>query len=307
MAGILMAISFLTRYFGFILPIVYLLYPLVRAKTRKLMKDKYYWSGLILSLIILTPWFVHNQINFNSPVGALLVETGTITGEWYRGEWYFYFARWIEAFGLVGFFIIPAIISLSIKPKNSGNLLIVSLTVISILFFILIPRKELRYLLHYFSVYMILISIGIVEFRKWFKSKRWVPFIVIFFSMLNLIGGIQLIVADSLGGSSLKEAGLYINNVAPEGTRIMSQNMPVLYYTASREIVYFPENETDLMNKISENNVSFIVIESREPTYPDYVWIMENWEKKPSAFWDNFTLEKTFEENNKTYVWIYKA
>jgi hypothetical protein len=82
--------------------------------------------------------------------------------------------------------------------------------------------------------------------------------------------------------------------------------MPVLYYTTGKQVIYFPENETEFVNYTVKNNVSFVVIESREPTYPEYVWIT-NGGKKPSKVFENFTLEKTFEENNITYVWVYKV
>jgi 4-amino-4-deoxy-L-arabinose transferase-like glycosyltransferase len=305
-AGITMALSFLDRYPGLILVLFYLLYPLFSRKKTEWFKDRMYWLGIILFFVLLVPWFWMNQINFKSPVGSLFVEAGTVTDKWYFGEWYYYFIHWIEAFGLFGIFAIPGIIFLVDKHKDFRSKFILLIAAMSLLFFSLIPRKELRYLLHYFAMYIILLSVGISEFIKWMKLRKVILSIVIIFSLLNFMAGIQMIIFDMNGGFSLKDAGLYLKDIAPENTRIMSQNMPVLYYTTGKQVIYFPENETEFVNYTVKNNVSFVVIESREPTYPEYVWIT-NGGKKPSKVFENFTLEKTFEENNITYVWVYKV
>jgi hypothetical protein len=119
-----------------------------------------------------------------------------------------------------------------------------------------------------------------------------------------------------MGGYALKEAGFYLAQVAPQNSTIMSQNVPVLYYTSGRNIVYFPEKPEDLEPKIKELNVSYIVIEAREPSYPEYVWEFKDGEKQPSKIFENFTLEKTFGEKvmlenkkivSKTFVWVFRV
>jgi len=316
LAGILIALTFLTRYAGSLLMIVYVLYPFLRIKTKKrtfklfprgLLKNWGFWLGIILFFAVLIPWFQLNQATFGSPVGAMFTGLGTVTEGYYIGEWYFYFVHWFEIFGLIGIFAIPGIVSLLLKRKNS-NMLILLIIILSTIFFMLLPRKETRYLIHFFQIYSIMIAVGLIEFRKWVKSSWFFPLIGVIFVSINLLAGIQMIQNDIPAGKSLKEAGLWLSDRIPEGSTIMSQNVPVLYYTAGRQIIYFPASETELREKVIEDNISFIVIESREPTYPDYIWVIQGDEKYPSSVFDEgFELEKTFEEYNKIYVWVYRV
>jgi hypothetical protein len=62
------------------------------------------------------------------------------------------------------------------------------------------------------------------------------------------------------------------------------------------------------MSEIQERRSAFVVIESREPTYPDYVWVWHGENKEPSGvFGSGLKLEKTFQEYDKTYVWVYRV
>jgi hypothetical protein len=309
----LMALSILTRYAGIILMLIYILYPVyiqLSMKKSFWIKDWGYWIGLGLFFIILIPWFQFNQANFGSPIGALFTGIGTVTSNWYIGEWYYYFIHWIEIFGLVGIFAIPGIVALILRRKNQDVFLML-IILFTLSFFMLIPRKEVRYLIHFFHIYFILISIGIVEFKTWINSKKLIPGLAIIFIGMNFIAGIQIIQGDIHSGESLKNAGIWLSINAPVNTTIMSQNIPVLSYTSGKRIVYFPRNKSDLKDKIIKNNVSFIVIESREPTYPEWVWVIDKSGKervkRPSDFMNNnFMLEKSFQEHNKTYVWVYR-
>lgn len=305
LSGVLMALSFLTRYAGLIIGIVYILYPIVtRTNKKQWLLNSYYWLGLIIAFLILIPWFLFNLGAFDSPVGALFTGLGTVTSGWYLGGWSFYFTHWFELFGLIGLFAIPGITYLAVRWKRS-DVLIFLVAIVSLLFFIMIPRKEARYLLHFFPIYTLMMALGVVEFKKWVRSKRGVYIIAIIFVLLNLIGGIQMLQMDVQAGSSLKEAGLWLSERAPEGTRIMSNNIPVLYYTSGREIVYFPEEQESLRDVIEGENISFLVIEKREPSYPEWVWVMEEWNKYPSGVFLGFNLENEFKENNETFVWVY--
>ncbi|MGC8812444.1 MAG: hypothetical protein ACP5O8_02545, partial [Candidatus Aenigmatarchaeota archaeon] len=218
-------------------------------------------------------------------------------------------------FGLVGIFLVPGIIVILANINKQKNIFIFLLFVYSLAFFMLIARKELRYLMHYLPFYTIVFSIGTTKLGKW-VGQKWIIPLALFFVSLNFLAGIQNILADSMGGYALKEAGIYLSKVAPENSTIMSQNIPVLYYTSRRKIVYFPEKAEELEGKIKEMNVSYLLIEAREPSYPDYVWEIKDGEKNPSKIFENFTLEKTFGEKvmlenkrivSKTFVWVFKV
>ncbi|MFH1978316.1 MAG: glycosyltransferase family 39 protein [Candidatus Aenigmatarchaeota archaeon] len=309
-SGIFLALGFLTRYLGGVLFIVYLFYPLLLGKKKeikKIYKSKYYWLGFVISIIILIPWFLNGVGNYGSPIGALFAGFGEVASEWYIGPWFFHFEHWIEFFGLIGLFAIPGIYVLA-KDRTRENKLILLLVVISILSLILIPRKEVRYMLHFFHIYAIMIGIGIVSLRK--RWKGIFSIIAILLILVNLFVGVQMIQSDLNNGSSLKEAGLWVGERIGYGENVMSENYPVLYYTTGTRIIQFPE--TFSVEYLVDNRVSYIILDSREPSYPDYVW---NEEGSPSHFFDEFTLEKVYERkiDNINYekaqidVWVYKV
>ncbi len=313
------AIAFLTRYPALIIMGVYVLYPIYFQFTQKnknkglvkkiknsfWIKSWPYWLGFVVFLLILIPWFQFNMIVFGSPIGAMFTGLGTVTEGWYVADWYFYFTHWTEIFGLVGMFAIPGIISLLVK-RNKPNTLIFLMILLSLIFFMIIPRKESRYLLNFFSIYMIMIAVGIKDVRIWVRSNKTIPVIAIIFIFINFAAGIQMIAQDIPAGSSLKEAGWWISEKIPEGT-IMSQNVPQLFYTSGKRIVYFPDKAEDLQKAIHNWSVSYIVIEAREPTYPEWVWSWEDYEKFPSPIFDQFRSVKEFHEYNKTFVWVYEV
>lgn len=100
---------------------------------------------------------------------------------------------------------------------------------------------------------------------------------------------------------------MWIGDRIPEETAIMSMNIPQLYYTSGSRIVYFSHYVEDLQKTIQEWSVSYIIIESRKPTYPEWVWSWEGDENIPSPVFDRFGAPKEFQEYNKTFVWVYEV
>lgn len=306
-AWILLAVSFLIRYPAFLLGIVFFLYPLfARKKSDEWIKSPYFWIGIAAALFVLVPWFMINVIHFENPIGAIIAEVGTIGPEFYSGPWYFYFVHWVEIFGLIGLFAAPALLKIILRVKNSDKLIFLLLVVV-LIFFAAIDRKEQRYLISFLPVFGILFALGVFEFRKWLNSKKVLVGIAIVFIALNLAGGIQMTFFDLEGGAALKDAGEFVSQKISADGRVLTQNMPVIYYMTGREVVYFPQDVRSLGKLIEEKNVEYIIIESREPTYPAYVWAFENGEKVPSEIFDKFIFEKSFEESGMTLVWIYRT
>jgi 4-amino-4-deoxy-L-arabinose transferase-like glycosyltransferase len=323
-AGVLMALNFLTRYAGALLVLVYIIYPLIRSSRKNIsfaenfrrnlistIKNWGFWAGLVLAFLVILPWVMQSMTVFGTPFGAMSTGLGTVTSGFYLGDWYFYFAHWFEIFGLIGIFMLPGFVYLITERKNQNNLMLL-LMVISFLFFMALPRKEPRYLIHFFEIYFIVISIGVLEAKRWLKSRVVIPIAVVAFLLINLFAGIQMLDNDIMAGASLKEAGLWLGQHAPAGSSIMTNNMPPIYYTSDRWIVNFPANFSDLRAVIAAENVSYLLIESREPTYPEWLWVIDktkpsDWVKLPSNVLDGFTLEGSYQEHGKTYVWVYRA
>ncbi len=321
LAGLLVGLSFLTRYAGGLFGLLFILYPIIMARSDRSKRLAHldmlkrnlldtlgnwgFWLGLAAMLLVVAPWVALNLDVFGSPFGALEVGYGTVTSQYFISEWFFYFTHWIEVFGFLGVFMVPGFVYLVLNRDNPNRMLLIMLAA-SLLFFMYTPRKEARYLLHFMGVYMTVIGIGIWSLRKWLKSHMVIPLISVLFIYLSFVAGVQMVLNDADAGTSLKSAGKYIASLDPEGP-VMTQNMPVVYYTTGHEVAYFPEEPGQMQRLIENRSVSYILIEAGEPTYPAWVWTTDNGRKVPSAFWDDYELLRTYEEWNTTWVWVYRA
>jgi len=257
----------------------------------------------------LLPWMHISQVYYGSPLGALGPQSKAVSGEYYGGPWYFYFQHWIEIFGIAGLFIIPGVLFALCRKKDSDILLLLILA-ITLGFFMFVTRKELRYLIHFFSFYYLAAGLGIYKMRTLTKKRMLsciMSAIAIVLIFVNLYSGVQAVNRGLYSASALREAGLWLRNSMPRGTSIMSNNVPPLYYYTGRPVYYFPEDRSRLTPNITAHKVSHIVLEYWEPTYPEYVWTSLNGERKPSNIFEGFTLERTFDEYGRTVVWVYRV
>lgn len=302
-AGLLTSLAFLTRYMGGLLFIFYLLYPLVVSKSKDDIKknylQKYFWLGLVISILALIPWLMLNNTYLDSPVASLFTGFDAVSHDFYIGPWYFHFENWIEFFGYVGLFAIPGLYYL-VRHNRRQDKLVLMIFILSIIALILIPRKEVRYLLHYFHIYAILIAVGIHHIRKKNILKYLVPLAVIIFLIMNLSVGLNMINSDLQGGVSIKEASIFVGENIEPGETVISESIPVVYLKSKAHVIRFPPDESDLSQVIQDNNVKYIVIDEREPTHPDYVF--DN--NQPSSVFDQFKLTE-FQEYGETRTWVY--
>ncbi|MFQ5647651.1 MAG: ArnT family glycosyltransferase [Candidatus Aenigmatarchaeota archaeon] len=312
LAGALAGLAFLTRYAGGLLILVYILYPLAllvkeRSLKKSLFRNKSYWLGLALFALLLLPWMGLSQAYYGSPFGALSPQGESVSGEWYGGPWWFYFQNWTEIFGLAGLFAVPGVAAMVYRRRDSDILLLLTLAV-TLGFFMLIVRKELRYLIHFFSFYYLAAALGIDELAGWVKRRGiqyLVPAAAALLIGLNLFAGIQMVQGGIYSASALREAGLWL--AGQDGAAIMSNNVPPLHYYTGRLVHYFPEDQAHLAPNITAHGISHIVLEYWEPTYPGYVWDARDGERAPSGIFEGFTLERVFEEYGRATVWVYRV
>jgi hypothetical protein len=191
--------------------------------------------------------------------------------------------------------------------RRSPDVFLLVAALVVLIFFALLERKEERYIISFLPIFATAFGMGIYELRKWINSEKIIPIVVSLFVVMNLVGGLQQINYDRSGGVALTDAGHYLDKVVAEDAKILTQNMPVVYYTTGNQVVYFPQDPSTLNLLIAEQNIQYILLEAREPTYPDYVWASGGTGKTPSEVFSSFTLDKTFQENGQTFVWVYKV
>ena len=301
LTGLLIAMAFLTRYAGILLFVVYFMFPFYSRK--KILKRWDYWLGVLVFLIAIIPWVFNSVAYYGSPHGALFAAQSKVDATYYNYPAHFYLERWLNIFGFAGLLIVPGIYVLT-KRRKRYDLSILAMVIAALLFFMfLIERKEERYLLHYISLFYITAAIGIEWLRKRVKITWIVPVIVSLIIIANVYTGIVIMQNTKYSSHALSEAGRYLSGRVQENRSILSNNEPPLHYYTDRLVYPFPESIEELEGFISENNIDYIVIDVYEPTYPKWVFV----EGVPSQDFDEFTLERVFQEYGSDVVWVFQA
>jgi hypothetical protein len=70
-SAFLTGLSILTKYFGFLLLVIYFMYILFRKKIQIFKRREFYLSSLIFFLTLM-PWFIINIIYYGNPIGGIL-------------------------------------------------------------------------------------------------------------------------------------------------------------------------------------------------------------------------------------------
>ena len=304
--GVLGSLSMLTRYAGALLFFLYILYPLyLQIRKKGIYKTWGYWAGIgIFIVFAVSPLGLH-AFYFGDPLGGIKENSAAVDGVYYGGGPEFYFVNWFSIFGYVGIFALPGL--LYFRKWDNNKFFFALIFVIILLFFMFLPRKEERYLLHYFSLFTMLMSLGVVWIKDRLKKdhlKIGLLILVVIlagFSYLTAINNLS----NSEDSKALTMAGLYLSDQDITG-RIMTQNMPIIHYLSGKEVIYFPDNLQELDAYIQEHQVEYIVLHIWEPTYPEYVWDHSDG-KKPSEVFDRFSLEQIYTEYQTPNVWIYKV
>jgi 4-amino-4-deoxy-L-arabinose transferase-like glycosyltransferase len=156
-AAIFAGFSFLTKYWGLVLLPIFFVYLVYKYKFQWL-KNNYMWIGVLFFVLVLSPWLIYNQVNFNSffyPVIRQMTEgsVGTVSFQGFDGGLlrsmlvsfsgvFFYFLTipyYISVpgalFFLFGFWLL-------LKKKFSGNSIILLLVFVFVNLMLILQSQE---------------------------------------------------------------------------------------------------------------------------------------------------------------------
>ena len=259
-------ISILTKYFGYFLPIIYLVYILFRKKSQIFKKKEFYISIIILSLILM-PQFIINTIYYRNPIGGFF-ENADIYFSSTEHPFYFFFADSWEIFGL-SVILIPVGIFYALKNKRSNIILILIYALIPFIFFSSMPHKEPRYLVSFFPAFSCLIVFAIKKTPNRFKTFMYVLLLV------NLIFGLylgnEMIASEEVELNFLKEGSLYVEKITHKSEYVMSESYPYLSYYANRIAIRPPEDKENFYSLLEEYNITYVFVDDAELGNPNYL------------------------------------
>ncbi|MFQ6073190.1 MAG: ArnT family glycosyltransferase, partial [Methanosarcinales archaeon] len=288
-SGVLLGISYLTRYSTPILLLILFLYVILSRKSLDWIKKKEIWLALLCFIMIIAPYEMWKAQLTGKPFGFFQSFLGGWAGgyaifPWYMfGKWLFfesdYFNRSLLIFGILavlGIFIT----GMRFFDKNTKeDLLLLIWFFLPFIVASLHPHKESRYLLFIVPALVIMTSNAILLLGNLIARHAEYPkyglLIAILFSLMcSYQTALPATDYFKYAGSSwvqLKNAGEFIDKNTPKDTKIISESVPQLYYYSDRIIVPFPKNKTELLRKSLEKNIDLIVLTPERMT-PNYAF-----------------------------------
>src|SRR3989338_2017973 len=287
LTALFLGLGFLAHYSLLFLGIILFIFLLITSRFT-IFKNKDLWIGLLIIILIISPYIIWSLINYNTPLPRYATayqstQTATVT-----------FSAWNHYLKYIGIHLQPLLLFLFIF----GSILFVTNIIISldliikkkekstisqllILLWILIPLIIYTYVSIYGSgisepryILLILPPISIVIATLLLKSynllmKRSKLISIAFIILVIVLSSIwQIKAADTIINSkkdgltpAIKQAGLYLKSktVPSDTVSINSMQMELQYYS-ERRVIGFSSNASELQDKISSENIKYLVI-----------------------------------------------
>jgi 4-amino-4-deoxy-L-arabinose transferase-like glycosyltransferase len=293
-SAFLTGLSILTKYFGFLLLVIYFVYILFRKKIQIFKRREFYLSSLIFFLTLM-PWFIINIIYYGNPIGGIFENSEIYLPLPENQPFYFFLKDSFEIFGLSIIFI-PLGIFYALKSKKNNILLILIYALIPFFIFSAAQHKEARYLVSFSSAFSCLIGFALQKMKERFRTFTYV--IVVIVLILGFYFGYKKIMEEEVDVDILKEGSLFIKSITHENEYIMSESYPYLSYYADRISIRPPKDEKNFYNLLEKYNISYVFIDLAELGNPNYL-ISELKTNK-------FKEVKSFTNQQQRKVTIYK-
>ena len=287
-------ISILTKYFGFFLLVIYLVYILFQKKIQIFKKQEFYFA-LIVFFVTLMPWFIINTIYYRNLVGGVFENADIYLSLPENHPFYFFFIDSWEIFGLSVIFISVGIFY-AIKDKNSNILLIFIYALIPFVFFSFMRHKEPRYLVSFFPAFSCLIAFAIQNIPK--RVRTFTYGLLFVTLILGLYLGCKKIVEEEVDLDVLREGSLFIKQITHANEYIMSESYPYLSYYADRMTIRPPIDKEKFNSLMERYNITYVFVDDAELGNPSYLLD----ELKTTIFEE----VKSFTNQNQRTVTIYK-
>jgi hypothetical protein len=164
--------------------------------------------------------------------------------------------------------------------KKENKLLLLTFLLIFIAFSIL-ARKEFRYLVPYFTIFLLASAIGLKNTIK--NDKLFLLVVLIVFVFEFNISWKHLTTQED---DSIVKAANFLKGFVREGDFIIGENYPVLHYFTKAYVLPFNRDFQHFQRVVDNFKVKFVVIDN-EITLPHYAFELEN-----------FGYKKIFEYKN---------
>ncbi len=243
LCGLFAGLAFMTRYIGFLLILSYFLF-----LSYSLLKKQHRPSGFacFVSAIFLStlPWMALSWVYYGSPIGSFMENIRVFSGSPPEVLVSNYISLFSNVGPLAGF--LPALVVLAFySTRNQKTTLpqkaVFLLLLLGLAYFILLPYREIRYLLSFLPLATAIAGFGIAGLSEKYKlSKTPVFATIIILSIISMLVGFQSAWDNRLASHAAVEASQYLKTI--ETDSVLTQMYPYAYYFSGKKAVQFCEN-----------------------------------------------------------------
>jgi len=293
LAGLLLGISFMTRFFQIIIIIPVYLFLVYLIYKKKLTTNKFLTS-ILFFMMPLIPYLFLNYILYNNPIHPFLLQAWMtkFTGWIYHQPFSFYFLNLVKENVLILFSILGLIFIF--KDEKLNKLIVPFVLILTFIPFNLTQHKELRLLLPILPFLYILTGYGIIKFTNFFsKNKNIILILLILIGIVQVVPNLQLNDYDD----NLDPFYSFIQNNG-NIKNIWISNPSFIANTDAKadELIYYPLYDTNKILKLQKNleKANYVLIDTCDivPCPP--------WEDSCDKEHDNF-IELLNENFNVNY------
>ena len=279
-SGIALGLAFLTRFTAVFLPVLFLIYLILRQRLGWI-KNLHIWSMGVFAFLTMLPWIIYQLSLGGMPFGGFLTSAELTAGAaWGIAPWYSFFIWlfWHSGVGYIFMYgILFAIGLLFIFLKKYYKLAYILIWLIPLLYFSINPHKEPRYPLFIVPIIMLIAGYGLNELSEQIEKLLQIKRIriLVCLSLLGFAtyqGGSSAITIFQYSGGweQLKNAGEWLKANTPSDTVLMSSSIPQLHLYSERRVEQIPPKEK-LENELRKKGVDYLVLTPERST-PLYVY-----------------------------------
>jgi 4-amino-4-deoxy-L-arabinose transferase-like glycosyltransferase len=252
--GLFIGLAFLFRYPLGLIGITAALYYLYSIKPRtpenyvkKTALNKYIWGALLISVLVILPWFYFNLVNYNDPVYSMKRGAEVFAGDVFLFKpATLYIEHMLSLVSPLAFvFFVIGVVSKDTIKKEEYFLLLLWL-VLNVVYFNLQGVKEIRYLIPVLPAAFFFSAKGIERASGRVKGKFGrldiSMLIATFLVFMNILGAVYLVYTVSthfecLREYGVREASLYLKQVSDKEDVIYTTHWPVVAYYSERRVI----------------------------------------------------------------------
>ena len=293
LSGLFAGLAFMTRYIGFLLILSYLLY-FAYSLYRKNIRFSQFGIFIFALFLVSLPWTVLSAVYYQNPIGGFIENIKVFS---LSTGYDIFVSNFLNLFGYQGLtaLLIPVLLFFSVyfsrKQKLQGGQGLVFLAFfVFIIYFLLLPYKEIRYFLSFLPIISALSAFGLTRILDSFRNPWPVIAVILVLSIASMLVGFQAGWENRLASVSMIEASQYLKTL-DTGT-VLTQMYPYVYYFSGKNSVQFcenhfvnpgfeecqedlitnnfnPEKITELVNKY---NIKYVLFYRLEPTNPEKIY-----------------------------------